>query len=426
MIKLSSCSKLALIIYLFLLISCEKKIAQHAAPGHTEPKALFIIMDGISADVLESVETPNIDRIIEEGSYSRAWLGGEFGGYSESPTVSAVGYNHVLAGVWSNKHNVYNNDIEAPNYNYWNIFRLFKNNNPEEKVAIYSSWLDNRTKLVGDELSEAGGFSVDIHYDGFDTDTLSFPHEPGYVQKIDDHVSTLAAQSIRNDAPYLSWVYLWYTDDTGHNYGDSEEYFESIRVADEQVGRVWEAVEYREENFNEYWLVVITTDHGRRLPDGRGHGGHSERERTTWIVTNLVDVNSYFEETKPAAVDIYPTISRHLELEIPQSLQWELDGVPFKGEVSISDPEVSYNPSTQTIDVKWVTWDEAGDVEIWLAMTNEFKMGTDDEYQFITKVPVSAGEATISTENYSSDFYKIVLDAPHNSLNRWIVETDIP
>src|SRR5690625_3950511 len=58
MIKLSSCSKLALIIYLFLLISCEKKIAQHAAPGHTEPKALFIVMDGISADVLESVETP--------------------------------------------------------------------------------------------------------------------------------------------------------------------------------------------------------------------------------------------------------------------------------------------------------------------------------------------------------------------------------
>src|SRR5690625_993482 len=192
MIKLSSCSKLALTIYLFLLISCERT-AQHAATGHTEPKALFIIMDGISADVLESVDTPNIDRIIEEGSYSHAWLGGVVGGYSESPTVSAVGYNHVLTGVWSNKHNVYNNDIEAPNYNYWNIFRLFKNNYPEKRVAIYSSWLDNRTKLVGDELSEAGGFSVDIHYDGFDTDTLAFPHEPGYVRS-EEHTSELQSR----------------------------------------------------------------------------------------------------------------------------------------------------------------------------------------------------------------------------------------
>src|SRR5690625_2909503 len=138
MIDLSSCSKLALTIYLFLLISCERP-AQHAAIDHTEPNALFIIMDGISADVLEAVDTPDSDRIIEEGSHPHAWLGGVVGGYSESPTVSAVGYNHVLTGVWSNKHNVYNNDIEAPNYNYWNIFRLFKNNYPEKKVAIYSS-----------------------------------------------------------------------------------------------------------------------------------------------------------------------------------------------------------------------------------------------------------------------------------------------
>src|SRR5690625_4910414 len=148
MIKLSSCSKLALTIYLFLLISCERT-AQHAATGHTEPKALFIIMDGISADVLESVDTPNIDRIIEEGSYSHAWLGGVVGGYSESPTVSAVGYNHVLTGVWSNKHNVYNNDIEAPNYNYWNIFRLFKNNYPEKKRSEeHTSELQSRGHLV--------------------------------------------------------------------------------------------------------------------------------------------------------------------------------------------------------------------------------------------------------------------------------------
>src|SRR5690625_4865918 len=137
MIKLASCSKLALTIYLVLLISCERT-AEQEATGNTEPKALFIIMYGISADVLESVDTPNIDRIIEEGSYSHAWLGGVVGGYSESPTVSAVGYNHVLTGVWSNKHNVYNNAIQAPNYNYCTILRLFKNNYTKQKETIYT------------------------------------------------------------------------------------------------------------------------------------------------------------------------------------------------------------------------------------------------------------------------------------------------
>src|SRR5690625_7959928 len=72
---------------------------------------------------------------------------------------------------------------------------------------------------------------------GFDVDTLAFPHNYGYVQKIDEHVSELAAASIQQDAPYLSWVYLWYTDDTGHTYGEVDTHFESIKVADRSEER---------------------------------------------------------------------------------------------------------------------------------------------------------------------------------------------
>jgi hypothetical protein len=399
---------------LFIFSGCEQ-------PGEPEQKAIFLIVDGISADILESVDTPNLDRVIEQGSYTHGWLGGKAGEYSESPTVSAVGYNHVLTGVWSNKHNVYGNDIEAPNYHYWNIFRLFKNNHPEKPVAIYSSWLDNRTRLVGDGLSEAGNISIDIHYDGFDVDTLAFPHEYGYVQGIDEHVSAKAAESLREDSPYLSWVYLWYPDDTGHRYGEVEEHFESIKVADEQVGRIWDAVEYRMENYNEDWLFVVTTDHGRRLPDGRGHGGHSERERTIWMISNKADMNLFFDEGHPPVTSIYPTISRHLSLDIPRSLQKELDGVPMIGDVSISDPEVSFEEDSQTISINWTAWDTAGDVNIWVAATNEFAEGGEDQYELLGEAPVSSGQASVSVNGLSSDFYKVVLEAPHNTVNRWVV-----
>lgn len=341
----------AFVLILFLTVTgCEQPEKLMSEPTK---KAVFIIVDGIAADILEEVDTPSIDQVIAQGAYTRGWLGGEAGGYSESPTVSAVGYNHVITGVWSNKHNVFNNDIEDPNYNYWNIFRLFKENDPEKPVAIYSSWLDNRTKLVGDGLSEAGNLQIDIHYDGFDTDTLAFPHEEGYVQRIDEHVSLKAAESILQDAPHLSWVYLWYTDDTGHQYGEVDKHFESIKVADQQVGRIWEAVQQRMEEYDEDWLVVITTDHGRRLPDGKGHGGHSERERTIWVATNKHEMNAYFENTEPAITDIYPTIARHLDLRLPEQLEKELDGVPLTGDVSVSHPSAEFDAENGTITVNW-------------------------------------------------------------------------
>ncbi len=82
----------------------------------TNPKAIFIIVDGVPADVLESTATPNLDEISGVGGYSRAFVGGIKGEESESLTVSAVGYNSLITGTWANKHNVWNNDVTDPNY----------------------------------------------------------------------------------------------------------------------------------------------------------------------------------------------------------------------------------------------------------------------------------------------------------------------
>lgn len=104
--------------YLFLSITLLGSIIGRA--GHAEPtdtirkKVVFIIVDGISADQLKTANTPFLDSIGKEGGYSDAHVGGGKGIYSETPTISAVGYNSLLTGTWANKYNVWDNGIKAP------------------------------------------------------------------------------------------------------------------------------------------------------------------------------------------------------------------------------------------------------------------------------------------------------------------------
>lgn len=404
------------LLNIFLMLCCINVL--QAQKTH---KAIFVIADGIPADLIEILSMPAFKAITKNGGYTRAHVGGDKNAYSETPTISAVGYNSLLTGTWVNKHNVWGNEIEAPNYNYWNIFRLFKTQYPNKKTGIFSTWIDNRTKLIGSDAKAAGNIQPDIIFDGMELDTINYPHDDyGYFYNvIDDSVINRAAASIKKDAPDLSWVYLEYTDEMGHRHGNGDTLTNAVKLLDDKLKRLWYAIEYRQENFNEEWQLWITTDHGRE-DNGYHHGGQSNRERTTWIATNAKKLNDYFKYGNPGITDIMPSIAKYLGVEIPREKLMEVDGVSLTGKLSATDGKAT--KMGNAIEATWRPLSTKGKAKIWLATTNNFKQGSKDQYQLVKEVPIADGKVIINIKNTPSDFYKVVIELPYNFLNRWVIK----
>ncbi|MDT0553072.1 alkaline phosphatase family protein [Urechidicola vernalis] len=381
-------------------------------------KAFLILLDGIPADIIESVETPNLDEISAKGGYARAHVGGEKGGYSQTPTISAPGYNCLLTGTWYHKHNVKGNSITDPNYNYWSIYKQAKESKPHLKTAIFSTWLDNRTKLLEGATGTTNSFKFDYSFDGFEHDTIQFPHSEDrkFIFNIDEHVSTHAADYVLENGPDVSWMYLEFTDDIGHKFGDSPQMYEAVKLADKQVGRVWNSLKQRMKKYNEDWMIVITTDHGRNKKDGTGHGGQSERERLTWIVTNK-ETNEHFKN-QPGIVSIAPSVLNHLDIDIPEERAFELDGTSFINDIVISD--LSVIKKDDELHLNWKSHGESEKIKILLCTTNNFKEGIEDVYKKVKKKNSMDESAIISLENNTSIFYKVVLKSSKNSVNYWV------
>ena len=405
--------QLALALVSILIVWSTSAVAQ-------QKKLVFIILDGIPAQDLERVVTPNLDQVIQKGGYARAYTGGLKGGYSESPTISAVGYNSILTGTWANKHQVLGNGIEAPNYQYWTIFRYLREARPDAKLAIFSTWQDNRTKLLGENLPQTNFLQLNHSLDGLELDTLRYPHDAqsDYIHQIDQRVAEEAANYLRTQGPDLSWVYLQYTDDMGHKFGRGPAMDAAIQKADAQVGLIWQVIQQRQQK-GEDWQLWITTDHGRKEPEAKGHGGQSEAEREVWIASNASGLNAHFFSGKASLVDLLPSFFRFFNLVVPEHQERELDGVPLIGPLSLSNLTLIGKGKNQLLN--WTPGVQSETLSVYWSPTDHFGEGGQDEYFFLGEVPSDAKQYALPPDLGKKAFFKVLVVGKYNSANTWRV-----
>lgn len=384
-------------------------------------KAVYVIIDGVEKHFLQDVHPKTIFDIAQRGNFGRAYCGGEIGTPNQTITISAVGYTNILTGTWMNKHHVVSNSDIQTNYHYWNIFRIAKEQSFPVSTAVFSSWTDNVTKLVGVGHPGNANLKVDYVYDGYDLDSIRFPKKPEdrQIYDIDSTVCHQAAQCIKDKAPDVSWVYLWYTDDAAHLHGFGDCYRDYLLCEDRQLQKIWEAVQYREKKYGEEWMVIITTDHGRDLL-GYDHGGQSETERNIWLTTNVKDVNPHFQSADLSQVDINPTICRWMGFHVDPDVAWEQEGIPFIGDVDIDHLRLLRYENK--VKLSWDYYHPNVPVTIYASATNHFKDGGKDTWIEVGKTEAGKGYDWVDLSRLEkSKFYKFTVVAPHNHLSRWYV-----
>lgn len=266
-----------------------------------EPKVLIIGIDGCMPVGITAANTPNLDALMANGTYSLK-------ARNMGTTISGPSWSAMLTGVWEEKHRVTDNSFDGSNYEeYPHFFKMIKEADPEYRTASVSQW-----HPINDQIATMADVKINTQNSTEETKNKA--------------VIELGAEDLT-----ALFVHFDDVDHAGHGSGYSIEnpkYLESIERVDTAIGEVVSGLKNRKDYADEDWIILVSTDHGGI---GTGHGGNTEEERTIFMIVsgdkvpkaNLAETTSGSFYT-PLTVDLAPTVMAHLC--IPVQPEWNWDG----------------------------------------------------------------------------------------------------
>ncbi|MBU2903611.1 alkaline phosphatase family protein [Arenibacter algicola] len=292
-------------------------------------KVLLIGIDGLQLEKLNALETPNFDVFNIEKAYG----GGIVGTTSQQTTGSGPGWMTILTGVWNDKHGVISNDT-VNKAKAKSIFQYLKEHNNNFQTTSIATWSPIH-HFLDDKM-----MYVDRRFDG-GTDYEATEKVVGELQN--------------NNSDFL-FVHYSEPDNIGHRYGYGNEYNQSIKEMDGYLGKIMKLVNNRSKEKNEQWLVILTTDHGRR-GEGNHHGSQTVEEKTIFVGMNhsgneefntivpevpIQDYNGIYQHMPQTS--IVPTILTYFDIKI--DARWQLASSSLIGEVGPRRVMVQPNNNT--------------------------------------------------------------------------------
>lgn len=299
-------------------------------------KVLFLGWDGTRADAMANVffdsnnpidsnynyqidNYSGLQRLKDQGGLYMAYAGGEHKKDSEQSSSTCAGWTSELTGGWNTKHGVKTND-DIKNADADTLMMKFAKQGLSTGLAfdwgqLFDTTLQNDVKYLLDNpstpmlLRDINRTKATSNADIMRNENLKKEKQiraknldyynavamdnVGALAKYDIGMRDYLLDRITNGDDIVGGIFH-NPDSNGHTTGfsnDNGNYVNSIRSADNYLYQLLLAIEAREADLNEEWLVIVTTDHGG---SGRDHGMQVYEHRTTWVATNKEIDSKYY------------------------------------------------------------------------------------------------------------------------------------
>jgi hypothetical protein len=342
-----------LIIILSVFVSCST-VEDQAGPS---PNHVIVIgVDAMSPDGIRNAETPNLDQLMQNGSYTLNARG-------VLPTSSSTNWASMVSGAGPEQHGITSNGWERDDRNippiitgtediFPTIFGITRQQRPDIEMGAIYAWTG-----FG-RLIERTALSYDI------------------TEDTDDLTTEKAITYIKSKTPGFLFIHLDHVDHVGHNQGHkTQEFYDGVSEADTQIGQIIQAT--KDAGMFEETIFIVSADHGGI---GYGHGGESLDEiEIPFIIFGEGIKKGYLIKNKVYTYDTAATAAKLLNVKQPQA--W-IGNPVFSAFEGSPEPDLDNQKvliSAPTIYPKPNLYDPAGG--LFIDKEPEVKMEVSGEYE---------------------------------------------
>ena len=282
------------VLIFFILFAPLLLVSDKACGEQSAEYALIITIDGLRPDAILKAGAPNLTALIKEGSYTPA-------AKTVDPPKTLHSHMSLITGLVPEKHGTYKNEWN-PDMGYTEFETIFT-------------------------IAKKEGFSTAI-FAG--KDKLNFIANPKSINKIEvinysptsvEEISHNFTSFMKENMPGVTLIHFPEPDIPGHKNGwMSEEYFDSIKNVDNQLGKIITSLKQAE--VYDKTFIVITADHGGK--DHTHRGNHPYVMTIPWIAVGKEIKTNYTIKEQIHIYDTAPTVLHALGIKPPKNMDGDI------------------------------------------------------------------------------------------------------